>query len=131
MEDNSFRLIIFDGVEFGFFPQTVILYEYGIGISTSKNREWKVRLKKDQRETNQITLGRKGWDSISNKYHRVLKQEAKSGGESKFVRLWKYFIFCWAIPLKITAMLCPAKTKELMEREQEFYNRIVRISNGV
>ena len=57
--------------------------------------------------------------------------EAKSGGESKFVRLWKYFIFCWAIPLKITAMLCPAKTKELMEREQEFYNRIVRISNGV
>ncbi len=46
-EDNMWRLLMFDGIVGGYFPEYSVMYEYGEGISTSKDGVWEVRLKRD------------------------------------------------------------------------------------
>ena len=53
-EDNIFRMAMFDGVSFCYFENYCILYEYGTGVSTSKNEKWLNLLKNDYNATNDI-----------------------------------------------------------------------------
>lgn len=46
-EDNMYRLMILDGVKCGYFPKTAIYYEWGSGISTQKNAEFKKAIDAD------------------------------------------------------------------------------------
>ncbi|MDO4988749.1 MAG: glycosyltransferase family 2 protein [Synergistes sp.] len=46
-EDNSYRLMMFDGFVADYYPQPVIFYEYGSGISTLGDLKWKDRLRDD------------------------------------------------------------------------------------
>ena len=50
-EDNIWRLMMFDGINGGYYPYPAILYEVGAGVSTCGNEIWSKRLKQDWNET--------------------------------------------------------------------------------
>lgn len=53
-EDNIYRLMMYDGIVGIYYPQRVILYEYGSGISTRDDKEWNRKISKDWDETKRI-----------------------------------------------------------------------------
>ena len=53
-EDNIWRIMMFDGIKAGYYPQITMLYEYGSGVSTSGNIEWKKRLENDWKMTDEL-----------------------------------------------------------------------------
>ena len=53
-EDNIYRLMVLDGIKIHYFQSKIIWYEFGIGISTSKNRKWGEKVKKDIIAANKI-----------------------------------------------------------------------------
>lgn len=78
-EDYALRLMVFDGRSIIHFPQKVLWYEYGTGMSTSKNETWKKRLLSDFDQTNEIILSREhGSDRIVEKYQRFLRRSKHS-----------------------------------------------------
>ena len=53
-EDNSYRIMMFDGIVPYYYNKVVIKYEFGEGISTSASDEWNRRLDEDLEETEKI-----------------------------------------------------------------------------
>ena len=53
-EDHMYHIMMFHGIVGYYYPQEAIYYEYGTGISASKNMAWRARLQNDRRITNQI-----------------------------------------------------------------------------
>ena len=66
-EDNAFRMAMFDGVPFCFYNRHCVLYEYGTGISTSKQLKWARLLENDFNATNQILNQRDVMDDFQRK----------------------------------------------------------------
>lgn len=66
-EDNMWRLMMFDGVVPEYYKQPVIFYEYGGGISTSKNITWKNRLNEDKNKTDELMRERSEVDAFQKK----------------------------------------------------------------
>lgn len=64
MEDNIWRLMMFDGIVGKYFSAYTVLYEYGSGISTSKNKNWEERLRNDWKNADKILTNRKGLDNF-------------------------------------------------------------------
>ena len=58
-EDNVYRIMMYDGKVAAYYPQIVVLYEYGSGVSTSKNKEWSKKLHLDFNNTNDIIYNKK------------------------------------------------------------------------
>lgn len=48
-EDYLFFFLLADGIDFLYYPETLICYEYGTGISTSGNKYWEEKLAADDR----------------------------------------------------------------------------------
>lgn len=46
-EDNMWRMMMFDDILGGYYPEKTIYYEYGTGISTANNDVWNQRLMQD------------------------------------------------------------------------------------
>jgi len=46
-EDNIWRLMMFDGIVGGYYPDLTVVYEFGTGISTNNNAVWNSRLTND------------------------------------------------------------------------------------
>lgn len=63
-EDNIWRMMMFDGIIGGYYSEYAILYEYGVGVSTSRSNIWETRLKKDLEETDKILFKQDGLDSF-------------------------------------------------------------------
>lgn len=75
VEDNIFRLMMYDGIVPDYFPENAILYEYGSGISTSKNSLWANRIKEDWKAANRIILAKDGaGDILQRKMSLALKR---------------------------------------------------------
>lgn len=55
-EDNSYRIMMYRGEKFVYFPRNFLLYEYGEGVSTSGSAVWIKRLNHDWQVTNEIIL---------------------------------------------------------------------------
>lgn len=104
-EDNVWRLMMFDGVLGGYYPEITILYEYGVGISTSGQEIWHERLDKDWRATTSIILSRKGCDDLQKKM-----QKASRNSENMIKR---YFIH-GKIRIAIKKRLYPRMTKQTL-----------------
>lgn len=71
-EDYILRLMIFDGVKIQFYNHTVIMYEYGRGISTAQNESWKKILHQDFKMSDQILLNRHPQNFEQRKYKMYL-----------------------------------------------------------
>ena len=67
-EDYMIRLMIFDSVNIVYYPNTVIWYEYGTGISTSKNSKWEKLLHTDFEVSNNLIINRKANSFMQKKY---------------------------------------------------------------
>lgn len=81
-EDYMIRLLVYDGRMIGHVDEKLIWYEYGEGISTTKNNKWADLLKKDFDATNNIIKNRKNnTEQLRKKYQRYLQ-----GNNSVIVR---------------------------------------------
>ena len=78
-EDYMMRLMIFDDVSVHHYPEKAIWYEYGTGISTSKESEWAERLRKDLAATDEI-LKERGTapDKIAKEYLELLRNDSSN-----------------------------------------------------
>lgn len=73
-EDFMMRIMIFDGIKIYYYPCSVILYEYGTGISTSKNSKWAKLLHDDFEISNEIILKRKTRNRFQRKFQVYLSK---------------------------------------------------------
>ena len=85
-EDNVYRLMMFDGVTFGYFQKSTIMYEYGSGISTSGNEIWLVRLKADIDAADAIIKKRNGNNDFQNRLLQSYDEwKCSSGLKKKYI----------------------------------------------
>lgn len=84
-EDNIWRMMMFDGVEFGYYPYVTMLYEYGTGVSTSGNDKWARRLKDDLNATDEIMFARP-LDEMDSFQSKMLKM--KKWNDNKFLKIF-------------------------------------------
>lgn len=86
-EDNVYRIMMFDKRVGDYFPEDVILYEYGDGVSTSGNVIWEERLQRDWKASNEIMLERiKKGDELQAKIAKIYRSR---GVGCKVVRVMK------------------------------------------
>lgn len=123
-EDNIYRLMMFDGVEFDYYPENVCFYEYGTGISTSKNEKWGKLLRKDINSTNAILQRRYAGNGFLKRYLQYLQK--KPDGVRGILK--KYSIYPWNILLKVMMVIAPAYGGACSGDEGAFYNRLVQLS---
>ncbi len=87
-EDNVIRLMIADGVSLFHFPEIIIWYEYGGGISTSSVKIWQERLTQDLLAANRVIgerIKKNSWFNI--RYRLCL------AGNPRRARIYKFFLF--------------------------------------
>ncbi len=78
-EDYFVRLAVFEQKKIMHFPQNIIWYEYGLGISTNKKNQWKSLLYNDFVESNKLIMNEcMASDRISRRYVFYLKNESKN-----------------------------------------------------
>ena len=53
-EDASYQLMIYCGENFINIPKSLLLYEYGFGVTTSGNKKWIEKIRKDEKSVNDI-----------------------------------------------------------------------------
>lgn len=91
-EDNIFRMAMFDGVPFCFCDRYFVLYEYGTGISTSKNEKWSKVIEKDFNVTNDILSKR---DNVNCFQRKMIEAVQIIFGKNKFRKIFvkSYLIY--------------------------------------
>lgn len=92
-EDYMLRLAVFENIQIMHYPDNVLWYEYGIGISTTSSERWKNMLKRDFDATDSIIAETMSpCDAISARYLLYLRQ--KPGILRKFAKilLFPYFL---------------------------------------
>ncbi len=82
-EDFAVRLMVFDGIIPGHYPEKGIWYEYGTGISSAKKKKWAEALKKDFDATEALILETEtATDRWANRYRNYLRKR-KDGFSGK------------------------------------------------
>lgn len=66
-EDMIYRMMISDGRKLVYFPENVIWYEYGTGISTSQNSNWNAIISNERKITNICIEGNNIFKSLERK----------------------------------------------------------------
>ncbi len=84
-EDHVWRLMMFDGIAAGYFPQNTILYEYGSGVSTSNSEVWRERLDRDWKAATEIMMD-------TNRELTAFQRKIIRGYKRKNHFLYKYFV---------------------------------------
>lgn len=69
-EDNAYRLMAFDGFIADYYPENVVLYECGTGISTSGNALWAKRIQADWEATDAIMCNT--WNTADGTQQKIL-----------------------------------------------------------
>lgn len=87
-EDYMLRIMVFDGIHICYYPRSVILYEYGTGISTSKNSKWSELLHVDFEISNNIIQQR-----ISNNKYQIRLQKYLLNRHLRINKLLKIIYF--------------------------------------
>ena len=89
-EDYMVRLMVLQGERILYYPENVIWYEYGTGISTSQNSTWAERLLKDFEGCNNIIQAYEKYpDKIAEKYAKYLR-DGKGGLKGKLLKLMTF-----------------------------------------
>lgn len=92
-EDNIFKSMIADGILIDYYPQNVIWYEYGTGVSTSQNLFWHKAILKDRVNFSKLIynqlLKKSNKNIILKKYMKLIHYGINSNNRNKIYR----FIF--------------------------------------
>lgn len=108
-EDYMLRLMVFDGRTILHYPETVIWYEYGEGVSTTKEARWAKLLHDDFDAVN--ALIRDQHTPVSKKaekYQRFLRFD----GSGNLRKIRKVLAFPGVLYWRILAKISPSKTPE-------------------
>ena len=77
-EDNIWRMMMFDGVVGGYYPNRTVYYEYGTGVSTANNSIWNQRLMNDWNAANNIMFDQtRELDDFQIEMIRAVQQKQK------------------------------------------------------
>ena len=78
-EDSIYSLMLCDDVEFFYYPKEVVIYEYGLGISTANNAEWNRKLKKDNKALYEIILESSNYDPFIKRLRKMISADCDWG----------------------------------------------------
>lgn len=78
-EDYMLRIMVYENEKIMYYPNNVIWYEYGTGISTSKKKKWQELLYKDFEASNGVILNSDyEKEKLEKRYNKILQKEFKS-----------------------------------------------------
>ena len=110
-EDNMFRLMVLEGIDFLHYDRNITWYEYGTGISTPKNNKWVECLAKDLDAANKCMIQCQRFaEWFPRRYQWLL------GAKQRWLR---YILFPQTILARFYARLFPVYTKQ--EQPTLFY----------
>lgn len=108
LEDGIFRIMMIDNIPLIEYPHTVIWYEYGTGVSTSKKTKWEKAMYKDSIEIIKIIEERNAsWDSFSRRYVKYYRKKYAGKLHQEIIRS---ILFPQYIIIKIRDMINAEKT---------------------
>ena len=108
-EDNYLRLAIFEGKKLLYFPETVLFYENGTGISTSGSSKWRLILLRDEQATERVLIqNSRSVNALSDRYVHFLKTKPKN---PKLRKIYQYLLFPGAIPIVLRNKKCHIETE--------------------
>lgn len=120
-EDYMIRIMIYDGIDVRYYPHIVIWYEYGTGISTSKDDKWEKLLHNDFEMSNSLISKRDSCTYMQKKYKAYLKM--REIGHLR--KISKILIFPSVVLYRIYARFVPKKillgSQEYAKIEHMFY----------
>lgn len=117
VEDYMIRLMIFDNKKICHMDKNLIWYEYGDGISTTKNNKWAKLLYQDFEGTNEIIKNRKNIENkMQKKYQKYLIDSNYKWMPRKVkkVLLFPGMIFC-RIKMKLSHNNTPFEDEKKLE----------------
>ncbi len=111
VEDSIWKMMMFDGILGAYYPQKVISYEWGVGVSTSNNAIWHKRLCNDWDIANQIMISKVNKEDL-------LQQKMIKAYKAKKIkyRIIKFFVMPrkWKLlKYKFSKRFMPRKTEML------------------
>lgn len=90
-EDYSYQLMIYSGEKLINIPKTLLLYEYGTGISTCRDDVWNEKLLNDTNEMNRILLSNTpGLDNKATDIKKYLRIQYLKGWKYRILRVVFY-----------------------------------------
>lgn len=119
-EDYMIRIMIYDGISVIYYPENVIWYEYGTGISTSQNDKWELLLYADFETSNDLIFQRDACNYMQKKFKIYLKLR-----KSKLIKkLSKILLFpsvlIYRMKFRFAKASIPLKTNKIVEIEKLF-----------
>ena len=113
-EDNVYRLMAYDRVPVCYFRESAVLYETGLGVSTSGSDIWKQRLAADWNATSALLMARcTGADAIDKKL-RLLLTAPK---QTTIHKCLLYLQLPGLVAYKLKNKLCRRKTPDALPVE--------------
>ena len=88
-EDKMTGLMLLDGIEVVRYPHSILLYEFGNGISTEKNDHWRRVLDADEDAFLQILKNQGARDALARRCCKYL-MEVREHGDDNIVLMCKY-----------------------------------------
>ncbi|MEO1768385.1 glycosyltransferase [Candidatus Enterococcus ferrettii] len=86
-EDYIIRLMLFENITVRYFPSSIVWYEYGTGISTSKIEKWAKLLSMDFDASNEIIEeNNENIDSLAKKYKLYLRAVKNRDSTKKIIK---------------------------------------------
>lgn len=118
-EDNFLRLAVLAEKILLYFPEKVIFYEDGTGISTSGDDKWRMRIQKDWEATDRVIM--ESCESL-NPFSKKLIHFLEKKPENVFAKkIYKAFMFPEAIVYILRKRLSKTKTQTLAEENSFVY----------
>lgn len=87
-EDNIYRLMVFDNIIPEYYPNKVIFYEYGTGISTSCNENLSKKLLADWRNADKIMFATNPKDEFQKMLADIYKRKNSQGFVNRIRKLF-------------------------------------------
>lgn len=112
-EDNIYSLMVVDGIKIFHYPDVVIWYEYGTGISTNKEESWKKIIRSEYRTTIGIVYKRiknnpSYFDKKLKRYIYIFRMESSINKK----RILKHLLFPSLVIWKGIRTIAETKTQQ-------------------
>ena len=120
-EDYMIRIMVYDGVSVVYYPETVIWYEYGTGISTSKNDKWELLLHADFETSNELISYRDAFNYMQKKFKIYLKLRKNKLVKKMLKVLLFPTLLIYRMKFRFAKDFVPLKINKIIETEKMFY----------
>ena len=117
-EDYMIRIMVYDGISVVYYPKTVIWYEYGTGISTSKNDEWDLLLHTDFETSNDLISQREAVNCMQKKFKKYLKLRKNKLLNKLLKILFFPSVFIYRAKFRYAKSYIPLKTNKTSDIEK-------------